>query len=83
MSNIRMRYNHNLIRSFLTDPATADVVMQAARDVESGLGSVQSRVDIQNGPNRIRVAVIAGYEDGATAENTREALLRATGGAGG
>lgn len=83
MSRPRIRMNFDLIRSYPATPEALALVERKAREIESGLGDVQSRIDSQPGPNRARAAVIAGYEPGATAENTREALLRAMGGADG
>lgn len=80
----RIRYNFDFIRGLLTDPETQRVVLEEARKVDQkaiGQGS-QTRVDVQSGPRRIRAAVIAGYEDGATAENTRRVLLGSLDGSG-
>lgn len=75
----RIRYNFNVIRGLLTDPATGREVLRKAHDMEAALNSagVETKVDHQDGPNRFRAAVIAGYERGATAAGTRRNLLRA------
>ena len=79
MSKVRMRYNFDAIRSLNTAERTQRAVLQKARDIDAALRSVgaQTKVDTQDGPNRARAAVIAGYEDGATAEGTRRNLLLA------
>lgn len=80
----RIRYNFDYIRGLLTDPETQRVVLEEARKVDQkaiGQGS-QTRVDVQAGPRRVRAAVVAGYEDGATAENTRRVLLGSLDGGG-
>jgi hypothetical protein len=75
----RIRYNFNAIRALPASPGAQRVVLQKARDVDDALRSVgaETRVDTQAGPTRARAAVIAGYEDGATAEITRRNLLLA------
>lgn len=79
MSDARIRYNFDLIRGLTTLPRTHALMLQKARAVDAALRSagVQTKVDAQAGPNRARAAVIAGYEDGATAETTRRNLLLA------
>jgi hypothetical protein len=79
MSGVRLRYNFDFIRSLNTAEGTQRVIKQKAQDVDAALRSVnlQTRVDFQEGPNRARAAVIAGYEDNATAERTRFFLLKA------
>ncbi len=77
MARSRIRYNFDFIRSMTTLPETQRVVVAVARQVDAkaiAQGS-QTKVDTQSGPNRVRAAVIAGYENGATAENTRRVLL--------
>jgi hypothetical protein len=75
----RIRYNFDAIRALPTSEGAQRVVLQKARDVDAALRSVglETRVDTQSGPKRARAAVIAGYEDGATAERTRRNLLLA------
>lgn len=75
----RMRYNFDAIRALSTSEGAQEAVMRKARDIDAALRSVgiQTKVDFQPGPNRARAAVIAGYEDGATAERTRRNLLLA------
>lgn len=77
MSNVNIRYNWDFIRGLTTSEGAQRVVLQKARDIDAALMSagVQTKVDVQDGPNRARAAVIAGYEDGATAEGTRRNLL--------
>lgn len=75
----RIRYNFDAIRALPTSEGAYRVVMQKAHDVDAALRSVgvQTKVDGQHGDRRARAAVIAGYEDGATAEGTRRNLLLA------
>lgn len=77
MAKARIRYNFNFIRGLLTDPETGRVVLAAARqmDAKATAQGSQTKVDYQAGGSRVRAAVIAGYENGATAENTRRVLL--------
>jgi hypothetical protein len=79
MSGVRMRYNFEAIRGLGTLPRTHALLLQKAHDIDAALRSVgvQTQVDAQPGPTRARAAVIAGYEDGATAEGTRRNLLLA------
>lgn len=79
MSGARIRYNFDFIRSLTTSEGAQRVVLEKARAIDAALLSVgvQTKVDTQPGPNRARAAVIAGYEDGATAEGTRRNLLLA------
>lgn len=79
MSGPRIRYNFDAIRALNTAPRTHAYLLKKAHDVDAALRSVgvQTRVDAQAGPNRARAAVIAGYEDAATAEGTRRNLLLA------
>ena len=79
MARSRIRYNFNEIRGLLTAPGTKRYVLKKQRDVDAALQSVgvETRTDHQDGPNRVRAAVIAGYERGATAEGTRRNLLLA------
>lgn len=74
----RMRYNFSFLRGLMTDPAVQRVVQREADAIEAraqALGS-QTRGDHQVGSSRYRAAVIAGYEPGATADRTRDVLLR-------
>jgi hypothetical protein len=75
----RIRYNFDAIRALPHSEGAQRVVLQKARDVDAALRSVgvQTKVDVQAGPSRARAAVIAGYEDGATAEGSRRNLLLA------
>ncbi|AUG87275.1 neck protein [Streptomyces phage Rowa] len=79
MSNVNIRYNFDFIRGLAKSEGAQRVVLAKARDIDAALRSVgvQTKVDTQDGPNRARAAVIAGYEDGATAEGTRRNLLLA------
>lgn len=79
MTGARITYNFDMIRGLATLPRTHALMLQKARQVDDVLRSVgvETRVDAQAGPNRARAAVIAGYEDGATAERTRRNLLLA------
>lgn len=77
MANARIRYNFDAIRALSTSEGAQRVVLQKARDIDAALRSVgvETKVDVQDGPRRARAAVIAGYENGATAEGTRRNLL--------
>lgn len=79
MSRVRIRYNFDAIRALPNSPGAQRVVLQKARDVDAALLSVgvQTKVDTQSGPTRARAAVIAGYEDNATAAGSRRNLLLA------
>ncbi|MCW7984090.1 hypothetical protein XF35_01790 [Streptomyces platensis subsp. clarensis] len=74
----RLRVNLGEIFKILGSPETDAEVERVTRQVEQRVAAqgLQARVDLKKGPKRMRGAVIAGYEDGATAENTRQALLR-------
>jgi hypothetical protein len=74
----RIRINMQAVMALLREPGVqAEVERQTRRvDANTTAQGVQTRVDFQT-DERPRGAVIAGYEDGATAENTRRALLRA------
>lgn len=66
------------IRKLLKLPEVDAEVIRIAGLVENRVTAqaLQTRIDQKKGRKRMRAAVIAGYEDGATAENTRRALLR-------
>jgi hypothetical protein len=74
---VRIRYNFEFIRGLTSSEGAQRVVLAKARDIDAALRSVgvQTKVDVQAGPGRARAAVIAGYEDGATAEGSRRNLL--------
>jgi hypothetical protein len=73
---VRLQYNFDFIRGLTSSEGAQRVVLAKARDIDAALRSVgvQTKVDHQAG-TRARAAVIAGYEDGATAEGTRRNLL--------
>lgn len=76
---IRMEFNWDRINAILTAPRTASLIQhKTARiaDAATAQGS-EVRTDMTFEGERVRGAVIAGYEHGATAENTRDLLLRA------
>lgn len=79
MSKPRIRYNWSLIRSYPRSERAAEITLEIAHRIDKMVteSGCQSRVDIATGRNRVRAAVIAGYEDGATAENTRRVMLSA------
>jgi hypothetical protein len=85
MSKVRITYNFDFIRSLPNNIKTAHVVLNEANRMKSGIEGEggEARVDSQFGGSRFRAAVIAGYEDGAHAENTRRQLLRNLGSADG
>lgn len=77
MSN-RIRLDWEAINDFLKTPEMQSEIKRHTRRIDQNAtqqGS-QSRVDFSASGERARGAVIAGYEDGATAENTRRVLLR-------
>lgn len=71
----RVRINWNAANALLRTQGVQDLVRRKTRDIDSATTS-QSRVDFSADGERPRGAVIAGYEPGATAESTRDALLR-------
>lgn len=79
MSRVRIRFNWDVVRSLPRTDGAGRVLEGVARRMDAAVSAEggQARVDIEQGPTRYRAAVIAGYEDGATAENTRDQLLRA------
>jgi hypothetical protein len=79
MSQPRIRYNFDAIRALNTNPRLHAFLLKKAHDMGAALASagVHTKVDAQPGPSRARAAVIAGYEDGATADGTRRNLLLA------
>lgn len=85
MSNVRITYNFDFIRSLPKNVKAGHVVLAEANRMKSGVEGegVEARIDYQADGSRFRAAVIAGYEETATAENTRKALLRNLGGSGG
>lgn len=78
MSRIRLEINWRELHAFLTNDETSEEVTRITRAVDANAtaNGSQSRWDFAVGAERARGAVIAGYEDGATAENTRDVLLR-------
>jgi len=74
----RIRINWNALNAMLKSPEVAEIVKAETRRVDENVSSQggQSRVDFAIEGERARGAVIAGYEDGATAESTRSQLLR-------
>ena len=73
----RIRMNWNAINDFLKTTEVQEIVKKETRRIDanaSAQGS-QTRVDFSADGERARGAVIAGYENGATAENTRRVLL--------
>lgn len=76
-STVRLVPNHQVIRDLMKSEGAQREVLRKARDIDAALGSVgvQTKVDTQVGPTRARAAVIAGYEENATAEGTRRNLL--------
>lgn len=73
----RIRISWNVIHDLLKSEGIKEEVKKHTRRIDgnaTALGS-QTRVDFSADGERARGAVIAGYEDGATAENTRRVLL--------
>lgn len=74
----RIRINWSVIHDLLKTDGIKEEVKKHTRRIDgnaTGQGS-QTRVDFSADGERARGAVIAGYENGATAENTRRVLLR-------
>ncbi len=73
----RVEFNWNQLKAILTAPRTASYVQQQTnRIAASASAESEVRTDMTFEGERVRGAVIAGYENGATAEHTREVLLR-------
>lgn len=73
----RIRINWNVIHDMLKSDGIKEEVRKHTRRIDANaqaLGS-QTRIDFEADGERARGAVIAGYEDGATAESTRRILL--------
>lgn len=84
MSRNRLRVDWDVVNDFLKTPEMQSEIKRLTREIDQNAtqqGS-QSRVDFSAQGERARGAVIAGYEDGATAENTRRVLLRSLNGVG-
>lgn len=80
----RVRVNQTEVKKLLKAPAMQDEIRRQTRKIHSeaeDLGTV-SRVDFSADGRRARGAIIAGYENEATAERTRRILLQALNGAG-
>lgn len=77
MSGTRVRINWDVVHRLLKLPTTAAVIEDHTQRIDSNVSAlgVQSRRDFANVGERARGAVIAGYEDTATADNTRRTLL--------
>ena len=78
----RIRVHWDVVHAMLKTAEMQEIIRKETREMDERCAS-QSRVDFSADGERARGAVIAGYEDGATAESTRDALLRALGGADG
>ncbi|MEU5149736.1 hypothetical protein AB0G42_21465 [Streptomyces yangpuensis] len=81
----RIRINWNVIHELLKSEGIKEEVKRHTRRIDaaaSAQGS-QTRIDFSADGERARGAVIAGYEDGATAESTRRILLGSLDGADG
>lgn len=79
MADVRMRYNFDFIRGLARSHQALSVVVNTGRKIDQAVQAQggKTKFDFQGGDQRARAAVIAGYEDGATAESTRRMLLRA------
>lgn len=76
MSN-RLRINWNVVHDLLKTDGIKQEIRAHTRRIDANaqaLGS-QTRIDFEADGERARGAVIAGYENGATAANTRRVLL--------
>ncbi|WP_326792049.1 hypothetical protein OHA79_09615 [Streptomyces sp. NBC_00841] len=82
MSGTRVRINWDVVHSLLKLPTTAAIIQEQTGHIDANVTALglQSRRDFALEGERARGAVIAGYEDGATAERTRRMLLRSLGG---
>lgn len=74
----RIRMDWNAINDFLKTPEVQNLVKEHTRRIDANAAAqgTETRVDFSANGERARGAVIAGYENGATAESTRRALLR-------
>lgn len=84
MARTRLKINWNVIHDMLKSPEIQHLVKEKTRRIDekaAALGS-QTRVDFSAEGERARGAVIAGYEDDATAHRTRLILLHALDGEG-
>ena len=79
--SVRVVLNFPVIKEIPKSPGAQRVVVDQAQEMSARCDS-DSRVDHAMEAERYRAAVIAGYEPGATAESTRDALLRALDGGG-
>lgn len=82
MARLRMKWN--AIHELLKTPEMQEEVKKKTRRIDqkaAALGS-QTRVDFSAEGERARGAVIVGYEDGATAANSRRVILAALDGEG-
>jgi hypothetical protein len=73
----RLRINWNVIHDMLKSDGIKVEIRKHTRRIDGNaqaLGS-QTRIDFEADGERARGAVIAGYETGATAANTRRVLL--------
>lgn len=79
MASNRVRMNMTAVRALMKTEGVRQEVERHTRSIDHNViaQGLQTRVDFQNNPTRPRGAVIAGYEDAATAENSRRSLLRA------
>lgn len=73
----RLVIKWDVLHAMLKSPEVSEVIKDHTRRIDANVSGqgVQSRIDFAADGERARGAVIAGYEDGATAENTRRALL--------
>lgn len=79
MGRARLKVNWNVIHDMLKANEIQDLVREETRRIDekaAAMGS-QTRVDFSAEGERARGAVIAGYEDEATAQRTRLILLHA------
>lgn len=79
MARIRLRIDMTAVRALLRTEGVKREVERHTRSIDAAViaQGLQTRVDFQDNPTRPRGAVIAGYEQDASAENSRRALLRA------
>lgn len=73
----RLRIHWDVVNDFLKTPEMQEEIKKHTRRIDANATAqgTQSRVDFSADGERARGAVIAGYENGATAENTRRVLL--------
>lgn len=80
----RVRIKWPAVHGLLKSPEVAALVRETTKriDAQAQAHDLGTRTDFAAAGERARGAVIGGYEDSATAENTRQILLASLGGPG-